>query len=84
MNFVKYAAIYAKIVYIIAYTKKDVSKAENASIKYTAKKVAATRIGHFIIFCSTTARIIVAIGSAKYSNKFILNSFLSLSIYYII
>ena len=59
----------AKIVYTIAKTKKLASNTAKVTIKKIAKNVAATKIGHFKIFCKTIASIIVATGSAKNSNK---------------
>ena len=63
------AVIYAKIAYKIANTKNVASNAANATIKYIAKNVIATKIGHFNILCNTIASNIVATGRAKNNNK---------------
>ena len=50
INLVKCAAMYARIVYTITKIKNDASKIAKATIKYIAKNVAATSIGHLSIF----------------------------------
>ena len=72
-NLVITAVTYASIVYIITKIKKLESNIANAMIKYIAKKVAATKIGHFNIFCRTIESIIVEIGNAKNSNNISIN-----------
>lgn len=72
INLVIHAAINASIVYIITNIKKSESKNTNATIRNIANAVAATSMGHFIIFCQTIAKIIVATGNAKNNNKSII------------
>ena len=62
---VKYAVMYAIIVYNIVFNKNIVvpSKAVNVNIKNIANIIPETNIGHLSSFCRAIENMIVAIGN---------------------